>query len=159
MKLYKLLVKEGEDGEYPSVVAVYSTLAMANRAKELCPGSFLMALPLDYIPKGCPEGVQAYRVNVDCTEGGGLISTEQIDVFSVKGGFNPAEHYWLHPFEEGPGEMCLELWAKDKEEAEASARCCYEWFKESFPDNRKWVFSSDEWETLIKERKVVRGGK
>lgn len=154
MKLYKLLVKEGDDGECPLAVGVYSAVEMANRARELCPGSFLMALPLDYIPKGCPEGMQAYRVNVDCTEGDGLISTEQIDVFSVKGEFTPAEHYWLHPFEEGPGEMCLELWAKDKEEAEASARCCYEWFKESFPNNCKMVFSPEEWETLLKDKKV-----
>lgn len=154
MELRRLLVKEGENGECPLVVGIYSDIKIANRAKSLCPGSFLMSLPLNYIPKGCPEGMQAYRVNIDCTEGDGLISTEKIDVFSVKEGFNPAEHYWLHPFEEGPGEMCLELWAKDKEEAEASARCCYEWFKESFPDNRKRVFSSDEWETLIKERKV-----
>lgn len=151
MRLYKLLVKEEDEG-CPLAVGIYSNLSAANRAKGLCPGSFLMALPLDYIPKGCPEGKQAYRVNID--GGSDYVCTEQIDVFSVKGGFTPAEHYWLHPFEEGAGEMCLELWAKDKEDAEASARCCYEWFKESFPDNRKRVFSPEEWETLLKERKV-----
>lgn len=158
MRLHKLLVKEGEDGEYPSVVAVYSTIEMANRAKRLCPGSFLIALPLDYIPKGCPEGKQAYRVNVDCGNDGSMC-TEQIDVFSVEGGFVPAEYYWIYPFEQRAGEMCLELWAKSKMDAEVSAWCCYERFKESFPDNHKGFFSPEEWETLLREGKVVRVGK
>lgn len=152
MRLYKLLIKD--DGEScPMAVGIYSDIATANRAKELCPGSYLMNLPLDYIPKGCPEGMLAWVVNVDCSEG--LVTSEQIDVFSVKGGFAPSEHYYLSLWED-PGEICVAMWAKSKEEAEAHALYLYERFKESFPHNRKGFFAKEEWDALLRDQRLHR---
>lgn len=154
MKLHKLLVKEGDNDECPLAVGIYSNIKMANRARDLCPGSFLMNVPIDYIP-ACPDGMLAWEVSVDGGED--HVWIEQKDMFSERGWFRQSEHYYLNDiFYREAGEMCLKLWAKSKEDAEAIALSYYEKFKESFPGNSKGFFSPEEWETLHREKAVSR---
>lgn len=113
------VLTEGDYSDY-RIVALYSTLELAEEAQKLCPDSIIEEYKLDSEIPDHPQDLFGWSVTID-VEDNTIRSTYQEDVISRP--FEPQENYYENRYlsSNTPPLFVVKCWARDQEHAEKIA--------------------------------------